>query len=101
LEKELKEKEIRPLAFEWMESIVCALAIVCTLTSILFSRTDVSGFSMLDTLHDKDKLILSDYLFSSPKNGDIIVVSEGGTEVDGRIVKRVIATAGQKIKIDF
>jgi len=89
------------LSFEWMESIVGSMAVVCILMSMIFIKMDVSGKSMLPTLHDKDKIILTEYSLSSPKNGDIIVVSEQGTRCTGNIVKRVIATAGQKIKIDF
>lgn len=55
---------------------------------------------MLPTLQDKDRLIVS-YLFYTPKNGDIVIVNCDNPALDKVIVKRVIATAGQTVDIDF
>ena len=55
--------------------------------------------SMKETLHDKDRLLVScfDYV---PKNGDIVIVTHG-ENLDEPIVKRVIATAGQHLEINY
>lgn len=75
----------------------------------------VEGDSMRETLHNKDRLLMSDLLYT-PKYGDIVIVNnehsysydENGDLVEGsglpqekRLIKRVIATGGQEINIDF
>ena len=55
---------------------------------------------MLPTLVDKDRLIVS-YLFYTPKNGDIVIVNNDNPALEKVIVKRVIATEGQTVDIDF
>ena len=59
----------------------------------------VSGPSMLDTLHNGD-LILVWSLGYSPKQGDIVVVTQESYQEDS-IVKRVIATEGQTVDINY
>ena len=59
----------------------------------------VVGDSMLNTLHNDEKLIISN-LFYSPREGDIIVFHQTGT-FNEPVVKRVIATSGKWIKIDY
>lgn len=60
----------------------------------------VRGHSMDDTLSDGQVLIMSD-MFYTPKQGDIIVVQQNGGYFESPLVKRVIATGGQKLHIDF
>ena len=53
------------------------------------------------TLYDKDRLIISD-LFYTPDTGDIVVVQDTKESMfRGPIIKRVIATAGETVDIDF
>ena len=62
----------------------------------------VDGDSMLDTMHENDRYILSN-LFYTPKQGDIIVFApdESQQSEDEKLwVKRVIATEGQKVYIN-
>lgn len=74
--------------------------ILLFITMTFFARqVTVDGPSMKETLHDKDRLLVScfDYV---PKNGDIVIVTHGET-LDEPIVKRVIATAGQHLEINY
>jgi len=93
--------KVRMELYDWLQCIVSA--IICGLFLFIFlGRTiGVDGRSMLQTLHNKDRVIMSN-LFYSPKYGDIIVFqpqtdSFGGTP----LVKRVIAVAGQTVDINF
>jgi signal peptidase I len=62
----------------------------------------VSGPSMMQTLLDGDRLILlSNVLYKNPKYGDIVVASKESFKDGEPIIKRVIATEGQKVDIDF
>ena len=65
----------------------------------LFRINDlVDGLSMMKTLHNGDRIFVN-YLFT-PKQGDIIVIKRG-QNLEKRIVKRIIATEGQTLHIDF
>lgn len=69
---------------------------------LLFRVIVVSGPSMYSTLWDGDYLLLlSNVVYREPKPGDIVVVSKASFEDGTPIVKRVIATEGQTVDIDF
>lgn len=85
--------------YDWLQCIVTAL-LVCVLVFVFLGRMiGVVGSSMVDTLHEGDRIIISN-LFYTPKQGDIVVLRKE-TLRDDAIVKRVIAVAGQTVDIDF
>ena len=85
--------------YEWIQCIVSAL-IICVIVFVFFVRIiDVKGWSMYPTLNNADKMVVSD-LFYTPKQGDIIVFQKD-EYADYALVKRVIATEGQTVDIDF
>ena len=62
----------------------------------------VSGPSMRQTLQSGDGiLLLSNVFYNNPKYGDIVVASKDSFKEGEPIVKRIIATEGQTIDIDF
>lgn len=85
--------------YDWANSIIVAVVAVVILLTFFFRLIDVDGTSMEPTLINTDKVIVSE-LFYTPDNGDVIVISHG-EEYDKPLVKRVIATEGQSIRIDF
>jgi signal peptidase I len=99
--KELAEKNVtlRAEIYDWLESIVTAI-ISCILIFVFLGRIiDVDGISMMSTLNDKDKVLMSG-LFYTPKQGDIIVLTKKSfSEIP--LVKRVIALEGQTVDINF
>lgn len=106
--EELKEEQVETFpphsnftkgCFEWVESIVTAIVVVVVVLTFIFRVVNVSGMSMMNTLHDEDKLIITN-LFYEPHNGDIVVISHG-EEFKEPIIKRIIATQGQTLDIDF
>lgn len=69
---------------------------------LLFRVIVVTGDSMYDTLWDGDfLLLLSNVFYSRPEQGDIVVISKKSFDEGKPIVKRVIATEGQTVDIDF
>lgn len=86
--------------FEWIELFGYAVAVVIVLFTFLCRIAVVNGPSMEKTLYDKDVLLVSD-LFYEPKQGDIIVFQSNTILDNEAIVKRVIATEGQVVDIDF
>ena len=84
---------------DYVEMFVLALCAVILLFSFAFRICTVDGESMEDTLFAGENLLVSD-LFYTPKRGDVIVFHQTKT-LDEPIVKRVIATAGEHVSIDF
>lgn len=85
--------------FDWVQCIASAL-VVCILVFVFLVRTvGVIGSSMVPTLEEGDRLIISK-LFYTPKSGDIVVLHKDSFMKEP-IIKRVIATEGQTVDIDF
>lgn len=86
--------------FDWVETIISSFFVVILIFTFLLRLAVVNGESMLPTLQNNDRLVVS-YLGYEPKNGDIVIVDCNDPALDKIIVKRVIATAGQTVDIDF
>lgn len=87
--------------YDYLEVFCYALATMMVLFLFVFRLVTVDGDSMRTTLTDGDKLIISN-LFYTPETGDIIVINpENHDDADEPIIKRVIATEGQKVFIDY
>ena len=82
---------------------ILVILMVFMLVYVLFFRVVVVvGDSMNDTLVDGDRLLLiSSLLYRNPEQGDIIVASKDTFKDGEPIIKRVIATEGQVVDIDF
>lgn len=86
--------------FDWMESILMAIiAIVLVFTFIVRINT-VDGESMLPSLVDGQKLLVTDLLYT-PDYNDIVIVQAARLDGGKPIVKRIIGLPGDTIKIDF
>lgn len=104
--KETKKEEKK---LNWKQSLILdlhdvlyVLAAFMIVYMLFFRVVVVVGPSMYDTLVDGDRLVLlSNVLYNEPKQGDIIVASKDSFRNGECIVKRVIATEGQEVFIDF
>ncbi len=93
--------------FDWIEVLVHAIIAVVICFSFLFRIATIDGPSMENTLHDGEKVIITN-LFYEPQAGDIVVVSRNKensvytmNESNTPIIKRIIALEGQTVDIDF
>lgn len=85
--------------FEWSESIVQVFIISVILMTFLFRFFTVDGESMMNTLLNKDKVAVVRWNYV-PTQGDVVVIKHG-QNFDKPLIKRIIATQGQTLKIDF
>ena len=86
----------------YLHDIVYLLCIMMVTLLLIFRVVVVSGTSMNMTLLDGDYLLLlSNTFYHNPQQGDIIVVSKDSFDDGAAFVKRVIATEGQTVDIDF
>ena len=92
--------EKRRNLFEWFQALVFALAVVMFLFTFVFKVVSIEGPSMLDTLHDGDRVVVSQ-LFYDPQPGDVVVFASPRFEENKPLIKRIIATEGQTVNIDY
>ena len=92
-------KVIRLNLFEILSIIMSALIVIAGVFTFLFRPVGVSGHSMNPTLDDGDWLLVRT-IYNNPQYGDIVIVTQPN-EFDEPLVKRVIATGGQKVYIDY
>ena len=86
----------------YLHDLCWMLAVVMILFLIFFRIIVVSGPSMKKTLLDGDYLFLiSNLFYREPEKGDVVVVSKQDYDNGKPIVKRVIATEGQIVDMDF
>lgn len=87
--------------YEWVEDMITAL-IVVMLLFVFVCRLNVivNGSSMQPNYYNGYRVFVSclDRNFS---RGDVVVIDAAGTHLNERIIKRVIATAGQKVDVNF
>ena len=86
----------------YLHDVTALLAVIMLVFMLLFRIVVVSGSSMYDTLYNGDwLLLLSNTFYHDPEYGDIIVASKDSFRDGEPIIKRVIATEGQTVDIDF
>ncbi len=99
LEQPKKEPQAENAAslYEWMEAAIFSLVAVTLVFTFLFRVVGVDGRSMMTTLHDQDRLILSSLPYT-PHQGDIVVINRVDQGLEP-LVKRIIAVEGQTVQI--
>lgn len=94
---EPKGKEL----YEWMQALVWSVLGVVLLFTFVVRLVGVDGSSMYPTLLHGDRLlVVSSLLDSDYQAGDIVVLRKESF-MEQPIVKRVIATEGQTVDINF
>lgn len=87
--------------YEWVQALVTSVLVVVLLFTFVIRMIGVDGHSMLPTLQHGDRLlVVNSLLYDDYQYGDIVIVRKESFMRDA-IVKRVIATAGQTVDIDF
>ena len=84
--------------YEYAEMIIWSLLFIVLLFTFIVRVVQVSGHSMDNTLHDAEMLVAFNWF--TPQDGDIVAIAHTqGLSVP--IIKRVIATEGQTVDINF
>lgn len=84
---------------EWISAILIAVVLAFFIRTYIFTLVQVSGPSMEETLHTGDRLVVT-RLGYTPKQGDIVVFKPD-QHPNEPYIKRVIATEGQTVDINF
>ena len=100
-EQERKTVRGRDL-YEWIQSLVGSVLVVVAIFTFGIRMLGVDGHSMLNTLQHGDRLMVVNPIFYHDyRYGDIVILRKTGVFDNEPIVKRVIATGGQTVDIDF
>lgn len=102
-----EEQPRRPGAdlYEWLQMFLGCVVAAVVLFNCVARLTRVDGDSMNNTLRDGEIMLIWD-LGYTPKQGDIVVLNKTSVLLPGwteprAIVKRVVATGGQTVDIDY
>lgn len=86
--------------FGELNILVAALTATILIFHFLTQLVVVVGPSMYPTLHDGD-LLLAWRLNYQPEAGDVVILHKETDVIQETIVKRVIATGGQTVELDY
>ncbi len=85
---------------EWIIVIGVAVSAALLVRAFVLQQFAVSGYSMINTLHDGDRVLVNklSYRLHDPRRGDVVVLKtiEGAGERD--LIKRVIALPGETVE---
>ena len=101
-EKKKKKQETLTLGqelFQTLQSLACIVLVIIFLFTFVMRITIVDGHSMEPTLRHGDLMLVRSIGYT-PKQGDIVVLTKT-TFREASIIKRVIATEGQTVDIDY
>lgn len=100
-EKTEKKKNNLRETVEYAESLAVVFVVMLLIFTFIARPATVDGESMMPTLQNGERLVISN-LFYEPTAGDIVVLcGEADREEGKNLIKRIIATEGQTIDIDF
>lgn len=97
--EEPKKTNWKKEVLEWVASILIAVVLALTIREYVFTLVKVQGASMEPTLSNSDRLYVNRF-FYQPEKGDIIIF-EPASAPGHPYVKRIIATEGDTVYIDF
>lgn len=103
VETEKPKKSAKRELLEWVQAIAIAVVLAIVVRQFLFTVVRVDGQSMEPTLQHNDRMIVW-RLGYNPDEGDIIVFNPPTQDPNAKKVfwiKRVIATEGQVVEIDY
>ena len=101
IQSEEEQAETGRDLYEWAQALVCSVLAVVLIFTFLIRLIGVDGHSMVPTLQHGDRLlVLNSMFYSDYQYGDVVVLRKDAFREEP-IVKRVIATAGQTVDIDF
>ena len=97
-----KKESFISFLFDYLEILVFSVCAVLILFTLCGRLCKVNGSSMRNTLYNGEMLITTNLV--PPETGDIVVfhqTSETYTALNEPLVKRIIATEGQTVRIDY
>jgi len=91
----------RPLLTAWIRDITVSVVISILFIIFLYQPVKVEGTSMMPTLADQERVFINKFVYKlEPIHRGDVVVFRYPRDVSKSYIKRVIAVAGDRIRID-
>ncbi len=99
--KTTEKTKRKPIAvlYEWFDSPMYAILLILIIFTFFVRVVGVSGWSMMPTFNDGDWITVSS-ISTNIEKGDVVIVTQPN-ERHEPLIKRVIATGGDTIDINF
>ncbi len=85
--------------YEWIDTLGTALVWMIIVFTFFVRTSQVVGSSMYPTLEEGDMIMVSRTMYT-PTKGDIVVITKPNF-LGETLIKRIVATEGQEVDIDF
>lgn len=87
--------------YSWVFGIILSIFIAYVLTYFVGVTTSVVGESMEDELYNGQTVFLDrfSYIFSSPKENDVVAFLPNGNQNSHYYIKRIVAVPGDRVRI--
>ena len=95
-----KHGRVRPVLARWIRDILISLAVSAFFIIFLYQPVKVEGTSMMPTLEDQERVFINKFVYRlEPIEPGDVVVFRYPRDPSKSYIKRVIAVAGDRVKI--
>lgn len=100
-----KSRRFAAEIIDWFETVITSISAIIIIFAVFTRLSTVDGSSMLPTLHDTERLLITDFMYT-PQRNDIVVLWTDNlynelTDKWGKaIVKRIVGLPGDTIELD-
>jgi signal peptidase I len=100
-DKRTARGRIRPVFARWVRDILISLAVSAFFIVFLYQPVKVEGTSMMPTLEDQERVFINKFVYrlEAIERGDVVVFRYP-RDTSKSYIKRVIAVAGDRVKIE-
>lgn len=92
---------VRPLITRWLRDILISLGVSAFFIIFLYQPVKVEGTSMLPTLEDQERVFINKFVYRlEPIQRGDVVVFRYPRDPSKSYIKRVIAVAGDRVRIE-
>jgi signal peptidase I len=101
LEGRSRPGRVRPVFIRWLRDILISLAVSAFFIVFLYQPVKVEGTSMMPTLEDQERVFINKFVYRlEPIHRGDVVVFRYPRDPSKSYIKRVIAVAGDRVKIE-
>jgi signal peptidase I len=100
-EIEVEPRSARPVVTAWIRDVAISLIVSVLFIVFLYQPVKVEGTSMMPTLVDQERVFINKFVYKLERihRGDVVVF-HFPRDVSKSYIKRVIAVAGDRVRID-
>jgi signal peptidase I len=101
LTKPAKPAQVRPLLAGWLRDVIISLAVSAFFIIFLYQPVKVEGTSMMPTLQDQERVFINKFVYKlEPIERSDVIVFRYPRDPAKSYIKRVIAVAGDRVRIE-